>query len=170
MVRTKRQKHIALTWFHVNVFPLHPHQVDTKRNHRGDETASAAPPDDWRSEQVVLSLCIAPSAHAQPQAHERPVERLGREDILLVRIRDEGVVRRHHRNVEMPEVAQERRLVELRVAGGNCGMTGSATEVEREDRRHAGYTHADRLHGFPRSSRCACPAGCSPCRMRLRPA
>lgn len=47
-----------------------------------------------------------------------PLPGRGGEIVLLVRVRDKGVVRGHHSNVEMNEVTEERRLVGTRVASG----------------------------------------------------
>ena len=75
---------------------------------RKDETRATAPPDDGRAEEVVLRLIVAPAAHAKAKSEEGPVGWLRSEDVVLVRVRDESVVRCHHRDVEMPEVAEER--------------------------------------------------------------
>ena len=95
------------TWFHVNVFSLHTHQIHAKGNKRKDETDRAAPPDDRCAEQVVLRLIIAPAAHAKTDFEEGPLRRSGGEDVEFVGIGNESVVRSHHGDVEMPEVAEE---------------------------------------------------------------
>ena len=113
----KRPK--TLTRLHIDVLPLLAHEVHDGGNRADDETDGAAPPDDGEPDEVVLDLVVAPAAHAQADAEERPVGRLRREDVLLVRVRDERVVRGGHRDVEVPEVAEERRLVQLHLARGN---------------------------------------------------
>lgn len=101
-------KRDVLTRLHIDVLPLHAHEVHDESEEAEAKTDSAAPPDDWRAKKVILRLTISPTAHAQTDAEERPVSWLGREDIFFVRIGNECVVGRHHRNVEVPEVAQER--------------------------------------------------------------
>lgn len=110
------QKVFPFSWLHVDVPPLHAEHVHPKREHAKHEADGGAPPDDGRADEIVLGLLVAPAAHAQAEPHQRPIRRLGREDVLFVRVRDERVVRRHHRDVQMPKVAQEWRAVELDLA------------------------------------------------------
>ena len=49
-----------------------------------------------------------------------PLPELGGEVVLLVRVRDEGVVGGHHGDVEVDEVVEEGRLVGAGVASGDC--------------------------------------------------
>lgn len=95
---------------HDNIFALHHHQIHPKCAEADNETNGAAPPDDRSAYEVELRLRVAPATHSQTKIQERPVKGQGCEDILLVRIRHEGVIRVHHGDVEMPEIAQERRL------------------------------------------------------------
>lgn len=92
---------------HISLFALLP---ESKYIARAPEADRSAPPDD---RQVVLGLRVAPPAHPQAKVHERPVERLGCQDIFLVRIGDERVVRGHHGNVQMPKVPPEWRSIIL---------------------------------------------------------
>ena len=114
------QEVLPLPRLHVDVLPLLAHDVHARDERANDQADRAAPPDDGRADEVVLELLVAPAAHAQADAEERPVGRLGREDVLLVRVGHERVVRGGHRDVEVPEVAQERRAVELHVARGQA--------------------------------------------------
>ena len=93
-----------LTWLHVDILPLLTHEVDPKSKSSENQADRATPPDDRQADEVVLRLLVAPAAHAETDAQEGPVKRLRREDVLLVRVRDEGVVRRGHRDVQVPEV------------------------------------------------------------------
>ena len=99
---------IPLPRIHVLVLPLGPEQVHSKRRNSNSQTDSAAPPDNWCTEEVILDLSIAPSTHPQSEVQEGPVKRLRSQDVFLVRIGDESVVRSHHRYVEMPPITKER--------------------------------------------------------------
>lgn len=59
---------------------------------------------------------VIPTAHAETDVEEWPLPELRSKVILLVWIRDEGIVRCHHSHVQVDEVAQERRLVGASVA------------------------------------------------------
>lgn len=103
------------------------------------------------TDQVELGHIRSPSVHSKSEVEPRPVEGflLGRkkkgkrvslqegfegenedddetyrgEDVLLVGIGNESVVGSHHSDVEMPEVREERRSVELRRSRRNCNTT-----------------------------------------------
>ena len=111
---------LPLPRLHVDVLPLLAHNIHARGERAHNQTNRAAPPDDGRADEVELELLVAPAAHAQPDAEEGPVGRLGREDVLLVGVRHERVVRGGHRDVEVPEVAEERRAVELHLARGQA--------------------------------------------------
>jgi hypothetical protein len=76
-------------------------------------------PDDGVADQVVLDVLGCPAAHAEAEVEEWPGKWRGGEDVLLVGVGHERIVGRHHGNVEVPEIAEEGRLVELGVALGD---------------------------------------------------
>ena len=96
------------TRFHVDKFPLLPEQVKPEEKYRDEQADSRSLPDQRRADEVVLDLLVAPATHAKSKVLEWPVERRGRQDVELVRVRYQSVVGRHHSNVEVPEVAEER--------------------------------------------------------------
>lgn len=102
--------------------PLHSQQVYRNDEQRQDQAESSAPPEKRVAQEVELDLIVAPSAHPQSGMEPRPFRGSRGEDILLVRIRNESVVGSHHRNVEVYEVAEEWRLVEVLVAGWDCSQ------------------------------------------------
>jgi hypothetical protein len=87
------------TRFHIDVPPLHSKHVCAERKHANNQAGRGAPPDGGRADQVILALHVYPGAHAQAEPHEWPVCRRGREDVFLVWVRYERVVRGHHCNV-----------------------------------------------------------------------
>lgn len=112
-------RYFELTRIHVNILALLPQQIHSKDAHRQNQTESGTPPDNWGSNEIVFRLVVAPSTHPQAEFEPWPVSWFGSEDILLVGVGDEGVVGCHHGYVEMPEIAQERRFVELHISSGH---------------------------------------------------
>lgn len=62
---------------------------------------------------------VVPSTHTETDVEEGPLPELGGEVVLLVGVRDEGVVRGHHGDVEMDKILEEWRLVRAGVTSGN---------------------------------------------------
>ena len=56
---------------------------------------------------MVLTV-IVPAAHTETDVKNGPLPEAGGEIVLLVGVRNKGVVGRHHGNVEMDEVLEER--------------------------------------------------------------
>jgi hypothetical protein len=102
------------------VLALPSEEVESKRDKPDAQADGATPVDDRCTQEVVFRLGIAPPTHAKSEMHERPVEGFGRQNVLLVRIGYERIVRVHHRDVEMPEISEERALVESRLAYGKA--------------------------------------------------
>jgi hypothetical protein len=101
---------------HVDIFPLPPQQVPNEGENANNQADRTSPPDDGCPQQVELCLCVTPSTHTQAEVKEWPVKRFGSKYVFLIWVRDQRVVGRHHRNIEMPKISQERRPVELGVA------------------------------------------------------
>jgi len=87
--------------------PLHPHQVASNHKDSDDQARCSGPPHNRVPDEVVLDLIVTPAAHPQAEVEPGPVRGGRRENVFLVRIGDERIVRVHHRYVEVPEVAQE---------------------------------------------------------------
>ena len=62
---------------------------------------------------------VVPATHAQADVQDRPLPEVRSEIILFVGVGDEGIVRGHHGNVEVDEVAKERGFVGTGVTSGN---------------------------------------------------
>lgn len=84
------------------------------------ETGGRTPPDHWHADEIGLGLMVAPPAQPQAEPRQRLICRRGREDFLFFRVRNQHFVRRHHRDRQVPEVAQERRTVVLGLTGWYC--------------------------------------------------
>lgn len=95
------------TRFHVDIFPLLPEQVKPEEKYRDEQTDGRSLPDQRCADEVVLELLVAPTTHAKSKVLEWPIERRGRQDVELVRVRYQSVIGRHHSNVEVPEIAEE---------------------------------------------------------------
>mgnify|MGYP005989195533 CR=1 FL=1 len=93
---------------------------DVPNNSQTDESQShgASPVDEGVSEQEVLDNVVIPAAHTKTNVKDGPLPPLGGQVVLLIGIRNQGVVGGHHGNVQVDEVVEERRLVDTRVAGG----------------------------------------------------
>ena len=95
------------TRLHVDIFPLLPEQVKPEEKHRDEQADGGSLPDQRCADEVVLDLLVAPTTHAKSKVLKRPIERRGRQNVKLVRVRYQSVVGCHHSNVEVPEVAEE---------------------------------------------------------------
>ena len=76
-----------------------------------DDGEGRAPVDERVAEEEVLDDVVVPAAHAESDVEERPLPWLRGEIVLLVGVRDKGVVGSQHGDVEVDEVTEERRLV-----------------------------------------------------------
>lgn len=101
----------TLTFGPILVLSLHSHQVGHERETTDNQGHTASPPDDGCPEQIVLDLIVSPAAHTKSQVQPGPVKRLRSQDIVLVGVGNERVVRGHHRHIEVPKVFPEWRLV-----------------------------------------------------------
>lgn len=81
------------------------------------EGGGGAPVDEWVSKKEILDDGVVPAAHAETDVQDWPLPPLGGEIVLLVRIWNEGVVGGGHRDVQMDEVLEERRLVGVGIGG-----------------------------------------------------
>ncbi|KAI3482898.1 hypothetical protein L1887_54220 [Cichorium endivia] len=95
---------------------LTSHHVPQPCPRKHHQRRRRSPPYDRVADQIILDRRVVPRVHAQSIPQPRPVERLARQNVLLVRVRDERIVRGHHRHVEVDKVAQEGRAVELLIA------------------------------------------------------
>nr|POE53354.1 hypothetical protein CFP56_28576 [Quercus suber] len=102
------------------VAPLPADAVPGEHDEEEAECESRAPVNDRVAEQEVFDNGIIPAAHAQSDVQERPLPWLRRKIVLFVRVRNKGVVGRHHGHVEMDEIAEEGRFVRAGVTRGHC--------------------------------------------------
>ena len=72
--------------------PLLPHQVASNDDYRDNQARRSCPPHNRVPDKVVLCLGIAPAAHTQAEVEPGPVRGGRREDVFLVRIRDERII------------------------------------------------------------------------------
>ena len=104
------------------VAALSADRVPSDHDEEEADREGRAPVDERVAEQEVLDDMVVPAAHAETDVQEGPLPGLGGEVVLLVRVGNESVVRGHHGDVEVDEVAEEGRLVRARVASGNCSV------------------------------------------------
>lgn len=95
------------TRFHIHIFPLLPEQVKPEKKYADKQTDGGSRPDQGCTDEIVLDLIVAPTAHAKPKVLERPIEWCGSQNIKLVWVRNQSVIRCPHSNIEVPEVTQE---------------------------------------------------------------
>ena len=76
----------------ISVMPLHPHQVAHNHKDSDDQARRPGPPHNGVPDEVVLDLIVGPAAHPQAKMEPGPVRGGRREDVFLVRIRDERIV------------------------------------------------------------------------------
>ena len=76
----------------INVMSLHPHQIAGNDTGSYNQARRSGPPHNRVPNEVVLGLSIAPATHTQPEVEPGPVRGRRRENVFLVRIRDERVV------------------------------------------------------------------------------
>lgn len=72
--------------------PLLPHQIAGNDTGSYNQARCSGPPHNRVPNEVVLGLTIGPAAHAQPEMEPGPVRGRRRENVFLVRIRDERIV------------------------------------------------------------------------------
>lgn len=82
-------------------------EADEAERHR------TTPVDEWVTKEEILDNVVIPAAHAKSDVEDGPLPPLGGQVVLLVGIRHKGVVGCHHSHVEMDEVVNERRLVNI---------------------------------------------------------
>lgn len=122
----------GLTRCEIVDLPLKSTEVPQERNYEHAQAQTRAPPDDGVADEVVFDTVVVPAVHSHSVPEERPLEWTRRDRVLLVRVGDERVVRGHHCDIEMPEIAEEGRAVELLVAGGDCETKVKIRWQERE--------------------------------------
>lgn len=91
--------------------PLPAQNVPSDSEAKDAQGKSRPPIHEGVAKKEVLDDVVIPPAHAQSDVQNRPLPPLRGQVILLVRIRDQGVVRGHHGNIQVNEVVQEGRLV-----------------------------------------------------------
>lgn len=96
------------TRFHIHVFPLLSEQVKPEKKYADEQADGGSRPNQRGANEVVLGLIITPTAHAKSEVLERPIEWRGSQNIELVWVRNQSVVRRPHGDIEVPEVPEER--------------------------------------------------------------
>lgn len=90
---------------------LPPEKVPDYEETDGAERRGRAPVDERVAEQEVFDNVVVPAAHAQADVQDRPLPELRGQVVLLIWVRDQGVVGCHHGDVQVDEVLEERRLV-----------------------------------------------------------
>lgn len=100
--------------------PLPPQDVPESHHADYAERRRRHPVYEGVSEQEILGDLVVPATHTQAHVQDGPLPPLRGEVVLLVRVRHESVVRRHHSDIQVDEIVEERRLVLARVARGNC--------------------------------------------------
>ena len=95
---------------------LVPAEIPDQGDTVDDQTGAGEPPGERIADKIELDPRVDPGIHPHPRVHKRPLQwRRGRR-ILLVRVRYQRIVRRHHRHVQVPEILQEWRLHKLHVS------------------------------------------------------
>lgn len=97
---------------------LPPDEVEYYHRNEDTEGCGGTPIHYWVTKEEVLYDLVVPTAHAETDVEEGPLPVLRCEVVLLIRIRDECVVRGHHGNVQMDEIAEEWRLVGTNIGRG----------------------------------------------------
>jgi hypothetical protein len=90
--------------FEFGVTSLPADQVPHNHKSGNAESSGRSPVDQWVSKKEVLHDRVIPTTHAKTDIKNWPLPELRREIILLIWVRNESVVRRHHRNIEMNEI------------------------------------------------------------------
>lgn len=83
------------------------------------ERRSGAPVNERIAKKEVLDDIIIPATHTKTNVQDRPLPPLGGKVVLLIGIRDQGVVGSHHGNIQMDEIVEEGGSVDLGVTRRN---------------------------------------------------
>jgi hypothetical protein len=94
----------------VVVTALPPDKVNDHRGHKQSQTCGGSPVDERVTQQEVLDDLVVPAAHSQSNVQNGPLPPVRCQIILLVWVRNQGVVGSHHGNVQVEEILQERRF------------------------------------------------------------
>lgn len=107
---------LPLSWSPILILPLHSHEVESQSEDPDNHADGTAPPDNRRTDQIILDLVVCPSTHSQSEVEEGPIGWRRGENVFLVRVGHQSIVRSHHGNVKMPEILPEGGLVEFDIA------------------------------------------------------
>lgn len=97
-------------------------QIPDYHKSKDAEGGSRAPIDNGVAEKEVLDDIVIPTTHTKADIENWPLPELRCKIILLIGIRNKGVIRRGHGNVKVDEVLEERRLIGTSVGRGNCKL------------------------------------------------
>ncbi len=103
--------------FEIVVAALPADEVPQREAGEEGEGGGRGPVDERVAEQEVFDDVVVPAAHAEADVEDGPLPEVRGQVVLFVRVRDQGVVGRHHGHVEVQEVADEGRFVGSGVAG-----------------------------------------------------
>lgn len=112
---------VDLNRLEFSVAALPTDEVPAYERKKASKGRCASPVHNRVAQEEVLDDVIIPAAHAKANIQDRPLPEMGCEVVLLVRVRNQGVVGSHHRDIEVHEITEERRFVRPRVTGWHCG-------------------------------------------------
>ena len=90
------------------VTALPTNQIPAYKCKKANDGRCASPVHNRVAQEEVLDDMVIPAAHAKANIQNGPLPEMGCEIVLLVRIRDQGVVRSHHCDIEVYEITEER--------------------------------------------------------------
>ena len=104
----------------LDVTTLPAHDIPGGEQSDEQEAEGTTPVDCRVAEEEVLYNVVVPPAHSEADVEDGPLPELRSEIVLFVRVGNKRIVRRHHGDVKVEEVAEKGGLVRAWVTGGNC--------------------------------------------------
>lgn len=99
---------------------LPAYKIPEHDNAEGKQRKRAAPVHERIAEKEVFYDAVVPAAHAEADIEDGPLPELRGKIILFVGVRDKRIVGCHHGDVEMHEIAEERRFIGAWITSGHC--------------------------------------------------
>lgn len=95
---------INMSLIELTVTSLPAHEVPDDQKPKDAQTSRASPVNKRVSKEIVLDNAVIPGAHAKTNIEYWPLPELRRKVVLLIWIRDKGIVRCHHSDIQVDEI------------------------------------------------------------------
>lgn len=102
------------------VTSLPAHEIPNYQEPKDAKAKCTSPVNEWVAKEIVFNSIVIPRAHPEPNIKYWPLPKFRGEIILFIWVRNQRIVGRHHGNIQMNKVFQERRLVGSWITRWDC--------------------------------------------------